>query len=135
MAGAGLLYIAADILGMRLYSKDKDLWGAERKDFQVGPWEFSLWLEANGQINGKECGVFVKVTKRVWLFVVLQPHNHSIVVFDAGELEKEPNELFTSRDVESVLFALGDSVKKVFEYQRGKWIAVHDAKIFAGVGK
>jgi len=144
VANAGFGYIAADILGIRLYHEGKDLWGAERKDFQVGPWEYSLWLEANGFTHGKECGVFVKVTKRVWLYVMLMPLYHGIAVFDAekanlaidGGSSKDVKWL-NGKSCEAVMKELMElgAVKKTFEYKQGKWVVEHDAKVFAGAGK
>ena len=122
-----LNFIAADILGITLYKKSDKSWGADRKNFKFGPWNFSIWLEVTSDtIEEKEYGYFLSFSKRIWGYLIISNKSEKLVIFDGVEagISKFNREKFGCGKVEKTLEKLGSSVKAVFQYKDNFWVEV-----------
>lgn len=111
---------------MQLFGKGDTVWGAGVKNFDFGPWGLHLWLEAKSDIcNQKECGLWVSLTKRVWLYVMVTSRSTKLAVFDAGEfgITMENYKNFGKSSLKDTLEELGSSVKAVFSHVGTCWIS------------
>ena len=122
---SGLMYIAADTVGFPLHMKDSNLWGADRKSFELGPFRLSLWITVQSNIvEKKECGMFVVCSKRLNMYVFITPSHTRIAVFDRNkvpELTQENMPDFGGGDLGKTLTKLGPAIKGWYQFDGSKW--------------
>jgi hypothetical protein len=114
---ANLHYLAADSLNMPLKFKDGQIWGNERKSFGLGPWNLDLFLHVRSDVVDKnECGLWVSLTKRVWMYLMIDKKGTRFAVFDAQEIgiTLENFREFGGTSVATTYECLGAAVKAVF---------------------
>jgi hypothetical protein len=116
---ANLHYLAADSLNMPLKFKEGKIWGSQRKSFTLGPWTLDLFLHVRSDVVAKnECGLWVSLTKRLWLYLMIDKRGTRIAVFDAQEvgITLDTTKDFGGEAVGFTLASLGKAVKAVFQY-------------------
>jgi hypothetical protein len=124
-------YLAADTLGMQLFGNAAGkLWGAERQSFTLGPWNLDVWTEAHSDFNTlKECGVWVRVTDKLWLYCWVGLKRTLILVVDAKALgiSQATREQFSLGTGLKTIAAIRPHVVAVFELidpEAGVWARI-----------
>jgi hypothetical protein len=116
---ANLHYLAADSLNMALKFRDGKIWGNERKSFSLGPWNLDVWLHVRSDVVDKnECGLWVSLTKRLWLYLMIDKKGTRIVVFDAKKygITLDSYQQFGGTSVRETFQSLGKAAKAMYVY-------------------
>ena len=120
-------YLTADALNMTLQTKDDKVWGGDIRTFKFGPWSLNLWLHVESDIcNKQNCSLWVRLTNRVWFYLMVTERSTKLAVFDAEEvgITLENYEKFGGSSMKETLEQLGSAVKAMFEFTGDFWIGM-----------
>lgn len=129
-----LLYYIADSLQMTLHLLEGRYRASEKRKLYLGPWVFEEQVTACSDIVSKTvCSFVVKVTSRVFLYLVSRDSHTTAYVFDGQDFGLTAASLskFGEPKLEDTLIKLMPKVRGTFKFTASehKWVPANAADL------